>query len=328
MAQVPPERATYLALAGIPGTLPPGCPLFCGVAGVRRLAVWLRFLGRVVRNFRVNQGVLLAGAVAYYTLLSLLPMLVLIVLGLSQLVDRYPLLETTRAYVELIAPGESAALMAQLVLFLDHWEVVGLVGLAVLVVFSAMAFTVLENAMSVIFYHRVAIHRRHFLISALLPYLFIFFLALGLLAVSVGSTALAGGTGWQVEAFGTRWSLGWLYRGLVYLAGVAGEFCLLTALYLVMPVGRIAWRHAVLGGLTATVLWELTRHLLVWYFETLSYVNVIYGSLAGAVMILLSLDLAAMILLFGAQVIAEIERRPGRAGDGAGPSDAKTGLGT
>ncbi len=284
---------------------------------------WLVFPWRVLRHFRANQGMLLAGAVAYYTLLSLVPMLVLIVVGLSQVVDPYPLLQTTRDYVELIAPGESGPLMAQLVLFLDHWELVGAVGLVMLLLFSALAFTVLENAMSVIFYHRVAIRRRHFLVSALLPYAFILFLAVGLLVVSVGSAALAGAVNWEVEAFGTRWSLGWVSTGLIYLAGVAGEFCLLTALYLVVPVGRIAWRHALLGGLTATVLWEITRHLLVWYFETLSYVNVIYGSLAGVVMILLSLDLAAMILLLGAQVIAEVERRPrpgardgGTAGEG------------
>src|ERR1700693_2354010 len=34
----------------------------------------------VIKQFRANQGVLLAGAVAYYTLLSLVPLLILILL--------------------------------------------------------------------------------------------------------------------------------------------------------------------------------------------------------------------------------------------------------
>ena len=35
----------------------------------------------VIKSFRANQGILLAGAVAYYTLLSLVPLLILIFMG-------------------------------------------------------------------------------------------------------------------------------------------------------------------------------------------------------------------------------------------------------
>ena len=83
---------------------------------------------------------------------------------------------------------------------------------------------------------------------------------------------------------------------------------MLTSLYMVMPVGRISIRHALIGGITATVLWEIIRHLLVWYYSTLSLVNVIYGSLATAVVTLLSIEIAVIILLLGAQVIAEFDR--------------------
>jgi len=59
---------------------------------------------------------------------------------------------------------------------------------------------------------------------------------------------------------------------------------------------------------TASVLWELTRHLLVWYFATLSQIGAVYGSLTTAIIVLLSLELASTLLLLGAQVIAEFER--------------------
>jgi YihY family inner membrane protein len=94
----------------------------------------------------------------------------------------------------------------------------------------------------------------------------------------------------------------------LYLIGVIGEILLLTSVYLVMPVGKLAWSHALIGGIVATVLWEITRHFLVWYFATLSFVSVIYGSLATTIIILLSFEIAAIILLLGAQVIAEYER--------------------
>ena len=89
---------------------------------------------------------------------------------------------------------------------------------------------------------------------------------------------------------------------------IVGLIALMTSLYFVMPVGRIAFHHALIGGVAAALLWELTRRVLVWYFSTLSIINVVYGTFATAVIILLSLEAAALILLFGAQVISEYER--------------------
>ena len=83
---------------------------------------------------------------------------------------------------------------------------------------------------------------------------------------------------------------------------------MVTAIYLVMPVGRVSWRHALIGGVTACVLWEITRHLLVWYYATLSQIQVVYGSFAAAIAVLLSVEVAAIFLLLGAQVIANYER--------------------
>jgi membrane protein len=83
---------------------------------------------------------------------------------------------------------------------------------------------------------------------------------------------------------------------------------MLTAIYLVMPVGRLSLRHALIGGIAAGLLWEITRHTLVWYYSTISQIQVVYGSLTTSIVVLLSVELAAIVLLFGAQVIAEYER--------------------
>lgn len=268
----------------------------------------LRFVRMTITGFRANQGLLLAGAVAYYTLLSILPTLALILIVLSQLSDLQLLLDTTREYLGLIAPGHADELTAQIATFLNNWKLVGVVGIIMLLLFSALAFTTLENAMSVIFFHRVAIQRRHFLISAIIPYCYILCLALGLFLVSTVSGVLATLNEHTFHVMGHALSLGGYSAPIVYGLGVAGEFLLLSSLYLVMPTGRLALHHALIGGLTATLLWEITRHFLVWYFSTLSIVNIVYGTFATAVIVLLSLEAAAFILLFGAQVISEYER--------------------
>jgi membrane protein len=266
------------------------------------------FTVRVLRAFRANQGLLLAGAVAYYTLLSIVPLLILVLIALSQIIDQGELLATLGRYLEWLMPGQSTAVVGELARFLDHRGVIGWVLLVTMVFFSSLAFTVLENAMSVIFLHRVVIRRRNFLISAVIPYCYILFLGLGLLLTTLVSGSLQAMGAESIDFLGRSWSLRGASGALLYLLGVMGEIFVLTSIYLVMPVGRPSWRHALIGGITATVLWEITRHILVWYFATLSQVSVVYGSLTTAIAVLLSLEIAATLLLFGAQVIAEYER--------------------
>ena len=267
-----------------------------------------QFAKRVIVGFSANQGFLLSGAVAYYTLLTIVPMFALILAGLSQIQETQPLLDTLREYLLLIAPSQADALIDQISAFQQNWKVVGITGIIILLFFSSFAFTSLENAMSVIFFHRVAIQRRHFLISAIIPYCYIFLLAVGMLLVSVVSGSLHSLDTRSLTVMGQHWSLSGVETILVYLLGIGGEILLLTSIYLVMPVGRLSLRHALIGGITAALLWEITRHILVWYFSTLSLVNVVYGAFATVIIILLSLEAAAIILLLGAQVIAEYER--------------------
>jgi membrane protein len=268
----------------------------------------LAFAGRVVSSFRANQGFLLAGAVAYYTLLSIVPLLILLLIALSHFIDEAQLVMTVTHYLDMVIPGQTEAVMDELAAFLKHRGVIGWVLMITLVFFSSLAFTVLENAMSVIFHHRVAIRRRHFLTSALLPYCYIMFLGVGLLVVTVMAGALQAIGSETISISGHTWSLHGVSGLLLYLLGVAGEILVLTSIYLVMPVGRLSLRTALVGGVTATLLWEIMRRLLVWFFSTLSQVRIVYGSLTTAIVALLSLEIAAMVLLLGAQVIAELER--------------------
>jgi len=266
------------------------------------------FVACVLKGFRANQGLLLAGAVAYYTLLSMIPLLILMLIALSNFIDEARLFATLSEYLQFVVPGQADALVSELRHFLRNRSEVGGILLITMILFSALAFTVLENAMSVIFIHRVAVRRRRFIVSALLPYLFILFLAIGMVVVTVVSGKLAVLATRDITVFGVPHSLEDLSGYLLYLLGVVGEILMLTAIYLVMPVGRLSFRHALIGGISAGLLWEITRHILVWYYGTISQVRLVYGSLATAITVMLSVEIAAIVLLLGAQVIAEYER--------------------
>lgn len=263
---------------------------------------------QVLRSFLKNQGFLLAGAIAYYTLLSIIPMLVLILVVVSQFQDPQRMLNIIHEYLWIITAGQTDTIINQINLFLQNSKVVGILGIVLMLFFSSVAFTALENAMAVIFFHRATVKRRHFMVSAIIPYLYILLLALGLLVISFVSGSLHAFEIRSLNVFGQHVAFSTLETLLVYLLGVCGEILLLTSLYLVLPVGRLQFHHALLGGVTAALLWELTRHILVWYFSTLSLVNVIYGTFAAAIVLLVSVEAAAIIVLLGAQVIADYER--------------------
>jgi len=269
-----------------------------------------RFIKQVLSDFRSNQGIVLSGAVAYYTLLSVIPIFTLTIVLSSRFYPDEELLALLRENMNLVlvVPGLTETLLAQVEMFLEHREVIGWVGMVVMIFFSSIAFTVVENTMAVIFYHRLDVRRRHLLVSAILPYIFVLFLGTGLMAITFTAGALQAMEGSSVTLFAWTLKLEGITALIIYLLGVTGLVMLLTAIYMVMPIGRIAASHALLGGVAAAILWEIARHVLIWYFSTLSLVNLVYGSLATSIVTLLTLEVAAMILLLGAQVIATYER--------------------
>jgi YihY family inner membrane protein len=266
------------------------------------------FLMQVLRGFMRNQGLLLSGAIAFYTLLSIIPLSIIALIVLTNFIDEQRLIITMSTYLEMVIPGYAATLTEQVSAFLEQRKVVGIIGFLGMLFFSSTAFSMLENAMSLIFFQQVRIQRRNFFVSAIIPYVYIFLMGLGIVLVSfiVGAVEILENSnlailGWSLEPGGATWFA-------LYILGIVGEVVMFTSIYLVMPPVRVRFRHALIGGITAALLWEITRRLLVWYYATVTTVNVIYGSITITVVALISIEVVAMILLLGAQVIVELEQ--------------------
>lgn len=257
--------------------------------------VWkfLPFAYRVLRNFLRNHGVLLAGGVGYNVLLSAVPMLAVLAVLLTRVVDEEQLLDVMAMQAQHFAPGHASLLLDAVRAFMASRDIIGIVGLPVMLFFSSFAFRMLEDSIAIIF-HRPDNPHRSFWVSAFLPYAFILILGAGLLALTLVFSLVNA----LYEAPGL----------ILYLISFVGVFILFSAIYKVLPIVRISTRRALVGGLVAAILWEATRLLLMYYFLNISFVNVIYGSLATIIVILISLEIASIILLLGAQVIAELER--------------------
>ncbi|PMR72650.1 YihY/virulence factor BrkB family protein [Billgrantia endophytica] len=265
------------------------------------------FLWRVLAAFLRNRGILLAGGVGYNILLSIVPLFALFTVLLTRVVDEQILLEVLGVQVIHLAPAHAEVLMDAVRALLDSRDVIGVFGILVLLVFSSFAFRMLEDALAIIFHAPDAHKGRSVWVSVLLPYAFMVVLGTGLLALTLIATlAEAVNTLW-LAILGRSMPFAGLSEPLLNLFSFIGVFLLFSAIYKVLPVVTIALRRAVVGGFVAALLWEGVRLLLVFYFLNLSFVNVVYGSLATLIVVLLTLEVGAIILLLGAQVIAELE---------------------
>ena len=144
---------------------------------------------------------------AYYALLSIVPLLILMVIALSQVIDQDVLMSTLDTALSYVVPGEGSAVVAELQAFLDHREVIGWILFITMLFFSSLGFKVLESAISVIFLHRVEKRRRHIIVSLLLPFGYIFFIGAVLFVGTFVIVDLMAIGGEHLVILGHSWSL-------------------------------------------------------------------------------------------------------------------------
>ncbi len=95
----------------------------------------LAFSWQVLMAFRRNQGVLLASAVAYHSLLSIIPIIALTAIGLSQWLDPVLVLDAAKEFLDLVSPTQTGKILIHLEAFISNWQVIGIVGIATLIFF-------------------------------------------------------------------------------------------------------------------------------------------------------------------------------------------------
>jgi len=267
----------------------------------------LRFARRVVAAFLRNRGVLLAGGVGYNALLSIVPFLTLTLGVLSAVTDEAQVISALRRELDFLLPRHADAVLQAAQAFLANGAATSAISVVVLLLFSSIAFRMLEEAVGSIFHASGRTDRRRPWLSALLPFLIMVLLMVSVLALTLLSS-LAGGPGSQAaRGLGLEVPAAAGARLLLRLVSFVGLVLLFAGIYQVLPVGRISRRLALIGGLCAATLWRGVGVLLSYYFDSLSLVNVLYGSLATVVVLLLYLEGAFIVVLLGAQVIAELE---------------------
>jgi membrane protein len=248
----------------------------------------------VFTKFFADRGTHLAAMVAYFALLSFVPLvfIALSLLGLAHRADASDFLvrELSRAF-----PGSSLQSILTLVHRVqDNAATLGIVGGVALLWSSTSLFSALESAFNIV-YGRP---NRRFLHGKVLA-----------AAVMVGglvtlfSSLVVGALG--VEAL-KQYAPGWVSHGAVaYVLSIAvslaGVFIFLIAVYRLLPNVPVTWEDALPGAIAGAILLEASFQVLP-VFVRFADVNVTLRVLGGPAILLLWLYVMANVIVLGAEL--------------------------
>ena len=265
-----------------------------------------RLAWRAVRSglveFYNSNNLTFAASIAYYTLLSIFPFLLLVlsVLGRIPVQDSFEG-PTLLDLVSGALPSRFEFLGQQLTELADAPLNLSLAGTVLTLWASMGVFGAITSAIN----HAWGVERnysfwKHKLVA------FVMMVAAAVLAVGAITVA---GVAQVVEA---NWFSHILMRyphlsnlsGVIYSNVVTPAFILVVGLiYYFIPNTRVRLRDVWFGAILAGVLWRLAFSGFAWYVRDLSRFTV-HGSLAAVIVFLLWIYLSAAILLFGVEVTA------------------------
>jgi membrane protein len=105
-----------------------------------------------------------------------------------------------------------------------------------------------------------------------------------------------------------RGGLAVLFAMARHLISLAAIVLAAAILYYFGPNRRQRWRLVWPGALLATALWFLTTLLFAWYVRNIANYNVMYGSIAAVIALLVWMYLLAFIAFLGCEFNAQREK--------------------
>lgn len=257
-------------------------------------------------KFFADRGTHLAAMIAYFALLSLVPLLfiALALLGLTGRVGEssYLVTELRRAL-----PGSSVTTIVQVIRTVQqNAATLGIIGGVALLWTSLSLFSVLESAFNIV-YGRP---NRSFLRGKALA---IVFLLASLVTLFAG--LVAGSVGYRVlERFAPGF-IGnpYVANGLSVLVSTAAVFLFLISVYYLLTNERLTPREVLPGAIAATVALEASFQILPVYLRLSSHV-VALQAFGGPAILLVWMYVMANVIVFGAEVNWCRSRGRGRPG--------------
>jgi membrane protein len=248
----------------------------------------------VLRKFFADRGTHLAAMIAYFALLSFVPLL-LLSLALLGTADQA---EANSFFVRELQGGLPNASLDSILhavrAIQDNAAALGIVGAAFLLWSSLSLFSVLESAFNIVYGrpNRGFLHGKALATVMMVGSLLALFAAL--VVGSIGAEAL--------KRYAAGFSGNGFFAAVVSIGvSLVGIFVFLATSYYVLTNVRLTWLEVLPGAIAAAVTMEATFQLLP-VFVRVSKHNPVLQALSGSAVLLVWLYVMANVIVLGAEV--------------------------
>jgi YihY family inner membrane protein len=260
-------------------------------------------------HFLRENSLTVAASIAYYSLLALFPMLLLL-LGVSGIfIRRYELSGQLALVLAHYLPLRTDFIMRELVGISGAYGSIGILSFLLLLWVSSGVFLPLEQALNrawEVEQGRSWWRRR--LLALEMAGIFGFLALLSTLLVGMSKYAHGWLRTWVASALLPL--MEFLYRGMFMAAVFAITLCMFLVVFERLPNRPMSFRQAFPGALLTALFWEAARSLFTHLLPFLNY-RQIYGSIGVVVALMTWVYISSAIMLFGAQVSRSLYRTLG-----------------
>jgi membrane protein len=274
---------------------------------------WIRGrLWPVVRatlsRWNANDGTLLATSMAYYAAFSVFPLLLVLISALGFAL-RYSVgaQNAQEELLRVVADNTAPIVAQQLQGLLSQVEsgagLSGPLGLLTLLIGAIGIFSQLDTAFDRLWRDPAQPSRgliggiKYALKNRLKAFLLLMGLGLAVISVFFAGMALTALKTWVAHLPMATWGWEFVQR----LTSVALNAMIFSAMYKVLPRGRVRWADAVCGGTIVALVWEIGRLVLSALVVGSSYSA--YGVVGSFIALMLWIYYASSLILLGAQIV-------------------------
>jgi len=274
----------------------------------RITSIWA-LLRQTALAWNRHEATRLGAALAFYTVLSLAPLVILTIAIASLFIDVHTAQQDVmKQFQELLGPAGAEAVRN----LISHGKdiragsIASILGIGTLLFGASQVFSELQTAMNKIWEADaaktsglVAIVRQRFLSFGMV-------LAIGLLLmISLIMSAALAAIGTVMH--GALPMPEWLLHGFDFLVTVVGTSALFALIFKYIPQSDTDWRHSWIGGLVTAGLFSLGKTLIGIYLGKAG-VGSAYGAAGSLVVVVAWVYYSAQIFFFGAEFTHTLTR--------------------
>ncbi|RAJ03972.1 membrane protein [Chitinophaga skermanii] len=269
---------------------------------IRPFQQYWKIFGKAIGGFMDDKVLKLSAALAYYTIFSIAPMLIIIIYLCDIFLGREAIEGSIYGQIRGLV-GESAAVQIQQIIenstLSQDMSWATIVGFVALIVGATGVFSEIQDSINTIW--RLKAKPKKGFLKLVINRLLSFSLVISLGFILLVSLALNG----IIEILNNRLTA--MFPGIAvitaYVFNVVLTFGIITLLFgiifKVLPDARIKWKDVLVGALTTAALFMLGKFAIGYYLGA-SKVGSTYGAAGSIVIVLLWVYYSAAILYFGA----------------------------